>query len=427
MLSHTKNKIKYPKSYEDQVKLVLIVLKEKSRTRSELFDVLKRLSMQFGANIFLHDVEEINEFKKIDEALKYLKNEQELEIDEQGVYTLTALGLSEAETYSKGMYYFLSHLSSLTHPSISPLLSLIVHIFLGFLKIFGYFVTGSVSLLSDGLDSTLDGVSAIVVGISMKIKKEIYALYLLLFLMILTGIGILLEGFDRLVSSRPLEDEMTMILIALLSIIVVGMLYVYQRFSGYKNRNLTILAQSEDSKNHILNASLVFIVAIAGNFGLYFIDGLVAMFIGFIILNGAFKLSQDIRKQEKNEVVNYEKYKLGMWKKYDKMQSEMLKIWILYSLKDSNKNINQLIDLFNSSFSPITIKLSEDKIFSLNSPLDEHILTSKTKELIESGLLIETNSLYSLSDQGKMLLINEISKEKHRVRPFGNRKTHFHK
>ena len=116
-----------------------------------------------------------------------------------------------------------------------------------------------------------------------------------------------------------------------------------------------------------------------------------------------------------------------MWKKYDKMQSEMLKIWILYSLKDSNKNINQLIDLFNSSFSPITIKLSEDKIFSLNSPLDEHILTSKTKELIESGLLIETNSLYSLSDQGKILLINEISKEKHRVRPFGNRKTHFHK
>ena len=422
-----KEKIKYPKSFDDQIRLILILLKETPRTHDEIFDFLKRLLMQFGASIFLHNVQEIKEFEKIDSALDFLIEDNKIEMNEFGVYSLTDSGQREANKYTKGMNYFLSFLSSMAHPSISPIFSLILHIFLGILKIFGYFITGSVSLLSDGLDSTLDGASAIIVGISMKIKREIYGLYLLLILMIFTGLVILLQGIDRIVAINPLEDINIIFLIAIISIILVGLLYIYQRYSGYRNRNLTILAQSEDSKNHILNASLVIIAGIFGNFGFYFVDGFVAFFIGLLILYSSYNLFQDIKKQEKNEAINYEKYKLGMWKRYDKMQSEMLKLWILYTLKDSSKNTSQINDLFLNNFAPIKINLNEERIFSLSSSLDLHILQNQIKGLSESNLIVKDGLLYNISEQGLELLMNEISKQKHRIKPFGNRKTHFHK
>lgn len=419
-------RIKYPKTISDQAKLILMILRENTKTRDEIFDVLKQLSIQFGVNVFLHDVVEFKEFSKADDTLEYLTQKGIIKIDEKNVYSLTEIGLAEAQRYTRGVYYFVKLLNLMMQPFISPFVSLIFHLFLGIFKIFGYFLTSSVSLLSDGLDSVMDVVSAIVIGISMKIKKERLALYLLLFLMVLAGLEILFQGFSQLFLSNPLEKETVIIIIALISIISISLLYFYQRISGYRNRNLTILAQSEDSKNHLLNASLVLLAAIAGFLGFYFIDGLVAIFIGFFILRGAYELSKDIRRQEKNENINFEKYKLGMWKKYDKMQSEILSFWILYTLKDSKKTILQIIEMFNKSFRPITVKHTADKKFSLSSFHNESILQIHLKELINNGLLIDNNSMLSMTEKGKIILSKEISKQWHRIKPFGDRKGHFH-
>lgn len=426
-----RTKMKYPVSIADQVKLILVSLYEESKTKEEILDVLKRLSIQFGASMFLHDAVEINTFFKLDQSLKFLLDENLITIDEMNVYSLTEKGIPEAKRFSFGMYHFLKFLNSFSHPSIAPILSLIFHIFLGSLKILIFFITGSVSILSDGLDSIMDGITAIVVGISMKIKKETGALYFILVLMIVAGLEITYEGFKQIIEPEKISDQFYIIVIALVSILLIGLLYYYQRYAGYKNKNLTILGQSFDSKNHVVNSVLVLFSTIIGSFGFYIVDGLVALFIGILILKSSYNLYLDIREQEGNEL-NFDKYKLGIWKNYDKTKSTMLDLWILNSLNEEHKSIVQLIESFNESFRPLALKYSGEKylitnLLAINNSQNEGLLRLQLRNLIDENFISENNSILEITEKGKNYFLNESAKQSHKLRPFGTRESHFHR
>ncbi|MHA2293530.1 MAG: cation diffusion facilitator family transporter [Candidatus Hodarchaeales archaeon] len=400
----------FPREIEDQVKYVLTILNERPRNQEEITSTVKKLAMRYGLTIFLEDTKNIAEFTKIGKSLEFLVQENMAQIDERGIYNLTENGEIEAEKYAKSLSRYFKVLTSLMAPSISPILTLFIHFFLGIFKIMGFFITGSISLLGDGLDSVMDGMSSILVGLAMKVKRETIATYILLVLMTITGLGILSQGVDRLLNPMPLEEETLAIIIALVSIALCGLLYIYQRLSGYNNRNLAILAQSEDSKNHILNAVLVLIAVIASFMDIHLFDGIVACFIGGIILQGAYEIFKDLRAQSQGEEINYEKYKLGIWKRYDKLQTKVLDLWLLFKVGEEINTLESLDKEFQTFLQPIVIKYTENERYIWKSPQHKNQLTERIQTLIDEDFLEKENNKLELTERGKKKLQDEITK-----------------
>ncbi|MFX0194769.1 MAG: cation transporter [Candidatus Hodarchaeota archaeon] len=403
-------------------KLILITLNEKPYRHKELVNLFDRIAMRFGSTEYLDDSphsifgsKKQRHIWQIEKTLEYLV-EEELIQQEGDVYLLTETGKEQAEKAAKGMAYAFKFWRFIDKPSLSPILSLITHFCLGTIKLVGFFIIGSVSLLSDGLDSLMDGISAIVVGISMKVKREIEATYLLLLLMLITGAGTLWQSIERLLNPIALEKETLAFGIAIASIVICTLLYFYQRYSGYKNQNLAILAQSEDSRNHVLNASLVLVAILAGTFKLYFIDGIVGCFIGFLILRGAYELFKDLRAKSQGEDINYDKYKLGIWKYYDRVQSKVLDLWIIKQVEKESMTFPALEQAFNEDFRPFVMIHPEDDPYILDFPHTKEQLQKSIQKMIELGFLEEDGQILCITEAGSIKLHEEIKKRGRRSR-----------
>ncbi len=416
-------RIRFPKEIEDQAKLVLVALNEKPRTSQEIIDVVRRLTMRVGMSVFLEEIENIEFFMNVRKSISYLEQVDMIQVDENQIYSLTDSGKIEAQKYAKGMYSFFAFTRSLTNPGVSPVLSLIFHLFLGTFKLIGFTITGSVSLFGDGLDSAIDGISSIIVGFAMRINKEKQATYLLLVLMLITGIITIHQSIDRLLmiillgNIIVLKEEILAIIIAGISIILCTLLYLYQRFSGYSNRNLTILAQSEDSRNHVLNALLVLLAVLAGYLAvitdfniLYSIDGMVGCFIGLIILQGAYEIFQDLKAEAGGEKIDYERYKLGVWKRYDKIQNKILDLWILWKVDKGIKTYTFLEETFDQDFQPIVIKHSEERQHVWKTPQTRELLKKRFDKLLESDFLREDKKRLDYQSQQLIQVVSLTTK-----------------
>jgi Co/Zn/Cd efflux system component len=399
----------FPNEIDEQIKFVLIILNESSKNKEEIANSVKKLALRYGIAFFLEDLENYSEFSKIKQSLDFLVQEKMALID-GGIYSLTEKGRVEAEKHARILSRFFNLLTLAMAPSISPVLALFIHTFLGIVKIMGFFATGSISLLGDGLDSIMDGISSILVGLAMIIRKETIATYILLVLMLITGLGILSQGVDRIINPIALEEENLASIIALVSITLCGLLYIYQRLSGYNNRSLAILAQSEDSKNHVLNAFLVLIAVLASSIGIHLIDGIVGCFIGVIILLAAYKIFNDLREQSHGEKINFEKYKLGIWKRYDQLQIKLLDLWILFKVGEEINTLESLGNEFQTFFRPIVIKSTGDVNYVLKSPQHTNQLTVRTQRLVDEKYLKRKDKTLELTDRGKKRIQDEISK-----------------
>ncbi|MFX1255539.1 MAG: cation transporter [Promethearchaeota archaeon] len=396
----------------DILRLVLIALKESPLTYQQIISLPSRLTLSFGFDVFFYELENIPEVLRIEEGLSSLVKDGLIQFDGE-VYSLTELGREQAEEYSKGIYKFFQLLNFISKVSLPPILSLVFHLFLGTLKIAGFLFTGSVSLLSDGIDSVMDGITSIGVSIGIRIKKEAAITYLLVLLMIISGLSILLEGVTRVIFPLVLEEESIVVIIAIIGILLCLFLYFYQRFIGVYRQNLAILAQSTDSRNHVFNGLLVLVAVVAGNFQLYFIDGLVACFIGLLILKGAYELFQDLRAQAEGEEIDYEKYKLIVWKRYDQMQDRTIGLWLLHKVQNGSSTLGTLKHAFDEDFQPIIIRTGEDEQI-IQSPHKKTHLKKQIKKLEEEGLLKEYYEMIEITEKGTTYLKEKMEKIKAR-------------
>lgn len=402
---------------EGHAKVMLVLLKEGKKTHFDLVNSFEKFSLRFGSTTYLQ--ERGKNFSKearkqysilsIEKSIQYYVEKYYIQYDNE-YYRLTESGIKEANKTAKGMSFAFRIIKTLLKPEISPILSLLLHLILGIWKLFGFFVIGSVSLLGDGIDSLMDAVSAIVVGIAMRFDQEVKATYLLLVLMLITGFGILIQSIDRLLNPIPLEEENLAIIIAVVSMIVCSLLYFYQRYSGWNNRSIAILAQSEDSKNHVLNAFLVLVAVLATNIDIYIIDGIVGCFIGFIILRSALELYQDIKAMNNGEEVDYDKYKLGMVKSFHKLQKNVLDLWVLKNIYDGKKSTKELLQKFDDDYSPFVIvvdkKDGEKEKYTWNAPHSVDQIESTIEKLYKEGFIDKNldNEILRLTLKGEKVV-----------------------
>lgn len=347
---------KKAKKFQDHTGMALYILKDQPLTFEEVLSEFKKMEMSLSFN-YRHFFEpRISQRSKkrrktLKKALDFLEEAGLIDrIKAEDKYSITEVGKEDLKKFDKSVKKVRTTIDKVLNPKYSPIGSLIVHFVIGILKLMGFFFTGSVGLLGDGLDSSVDALSSIVVSIAMKNKKEKQASYLLILLMCGSGLMIIYESTVSLLNPEPLSNGIFGIIVTSISIIFCFFLYLYQRVVGYFKRNLTVLAQSEDSKNHVIVGFLVLVGVILGSYKLDIVDSIVGVLIGLLILRGSYELFQDIRAASRGEDVDYEKYKVGFWRRFESTQKQLLNFWVVWKIDSGYQNSKSLAEEFEKTF-----------------------------------------------------------------------------
>jgi len=331
-----------------------------------------------------------------------------INMDQMRRFELTAEGREKAKEFEKNLKKSVAILEGqILSPSAAARNTVIIDFFLAFLKLFSGIFSGSVGLLADGADAAVDTVSAAVVWLGMKIKREILGTLIVLLMMFITGISV---GYDSITSIidallgtlSALAMPYLVIVTEIIALIFALILFLYQRFVGKRNGSLVLISQSVDSKNHIYVATGVIIGAIFSIFGIHFVDAFVGGFVATRILIDGIKLSKETIASIKGEEVDLKKYKIPFERDWELSKLETFRTWMLYSVKELKlKTRNELVQELERTFKPKYVPILTEFKFSLGKGFDfEESFDTLVNPLVENDLLTMRNGTFLITDKG---------------------------
>jgi Co/Zn/Cd efflux system component len=323
-------------------------------------------------------------------------------------FELTAKGREQATEFEKNLKKSSELLEGqILSPSVAARNTIIVDFFLASLKLLSGFFSGSVGLLADGADAAVDTVSAAVVWLGMKIKRENLGTLIVLLMMFISGISV---GYDSIMSIidaffgtlLPLAMPYLVIVAETVALMFALILFLYQRFVGKRNGSLVLISQSVDSKNHIYVALGVITGAIFSLFGIYLVDAFVGGFIAMRILFDGIRLSKETIASIRGEEVDLKNYEIPFEKQWESSKLETFRTWILYSVKELElKKRAELIHELERTFKPKYVPILTEFKFCLGKGFDfEESFDNLVNPLVKSNLLIKRNGDFFITDNG---------------------------
>jgi len=173
------------------------------------------------------------------------------------------------------------------------------------MKSVAYLVTGSVGLLSDALESTVNLASAIVALLTLRVaskpandeftfgysKVEYFSSGFEGGMILLAAIGIILSALPRLINPQPLEQlGLGLIISVCASLINLGVALVLKR-AGQRYHSITLEADSKHLMTDVLTTAGVLVgIALVALTGWLRLDPLVALAVGVNIIFTGYKL-----------------------------------------------------------------------------------------------------------------------------------------
>ena len=178
------------------------------------------------------------------------------------------------------------------------------NVILFIMKFFIAMASNSQALLADSVNSATDIFSSIMTFIGGKIssepsdeghnyghgKAEYIFSFLISIVMGYLAVKIAIDGTKSLINGSEFTFSYLLILVCVITVFVKLGLYIYSKRIGKKSENILILANAQDHINDVWTTSSVLLGVIFGKYGIYFIDGLVAIIIAMKILFEAIKL-----------------------------------------------------------------------------------------------------------------------------------------
>jgi divalent metal cation (Fe/Co/Zn/Cd) transporter/predicted transcriptional regulator len=348
--------------------------------------------------------------QKIDSKfeLDTLQEQGRVRKNQSGKYELTEEGKKVAQEFEKGINKGAEVLENqFLSPSSAARNTFVVDLFLAVLKLFSGVFSGSVGLLADGADAAVDTVSAAVVWLGMKIKRENVGTLIVLVMMLVTGISVSYDSIMSIMDAffgtlSALAMPYLVILTEIVALVSAAFLFLYQRFVGKRTGSLALISQSVDSKNHIYVAAAVIIGATFSIFGIQFVDALIGGVVGIKILIDGLGLSKEVLASIKGEEVDLEKYEFPFERHWRMSKVETFRTWILYSVNEFNiKTRNELITELEHTFRPEYVPLLTEYKFMLGDGFDfEESFDALVNPLLENGLLNKQNEEYLITDKG---------------------------
>lgn len=185
--------------------------------------------------------------------------------------------------------------------------SVSVAVTLVLVKLVAYILSGSVAMMSSLVDSALDGAASLVTMYAVRQSVEpadaehrfghgkAEALAGLLQAAIVTGSGVFLlfEAIDRIVTPRPVDNGLIAIAVMVLSIVLTLVLVTYQHRILVKTGSIAVAGDRLHYLSDLLsNAGVILALVLAWQFGLTLADGIIALIIAGILLHGAYGIAR---------------------------------------------------------------------------------------------------------------------------------------
>ena len=328
-----------------------------------------------------------------------------------GRYVLTPLGREEASKPLADMRRTRAQLSKLAQPQTVSKVGLVVHLGLATLKLPAGFLSGSVGLLNDGLDTLLDGLSSLLVYFGFRFNRERSVNVVLLLFMLGTGGLTLYQAVQRFfVPFEPTVDWFAF-LAAAISALICSVLWAYQRYVGLRSGSLALITQSVDSRNHVIVAASVTVGLIASLLRFPLLDTLVGLAVAVLILKSAVDLAIELIRSLSHEEVDLSRYRFRIVSKYNQFRQAQLRDWMLHLVEKQRAEtrtelIAQAHQALDFGKNPMLRELGLEKLSQASAMIEQSMAN-----LFDRGWLIEEEQL-SVTDTGKDHLRQGMSEKR---------------
>ena len=327
---------------------------------------------------------------------------------EKNTYRLTEEGEQVAEetvrTIERGAEWVRTHF---LNPYAAARNTVFFDFFLALLKLFAGMITGSVGLLADGADAAIDTVSAFMVWIGIRMKRELMGTVVIVGMMMVTGISIGIESLMKLyevvtASVGPVSNPLLVIGVESVALVVAAFLSLYQGYIGKKYGRLALVSQSIDSKNHIYVAVAVILGAFFSMAGIHFVDALVGVYISVKIMGDGINLGKEVISSAHGDQPDFSKYTYMLEPFWNRTRMECLRTWILYSLNSQPADSKELIQILENTFQKTYVPIVSE--FGINGGEGIDIsrdIDKLTAPLIEQQLITCTDEGFILTKRGR--------------------------
>lgn len=332
-----------------------------------------------------------------------------VKLNDENNYELTEEGLKKANKYEDEMKNEAAKVDKELTPSTTAMNTTFLDAFLAVIKLGSGLITGSMGLIADGTDATMDTIEAILVWLGIRYHRENLSTILVVLGLFIASISVLFDSITHIIATlgghaEPITLPFLVIIVEGIAILSAVFLFYYQRFVGKVTNSLTLISQSVDSKNHIYIGTSVIIGAIFAIFGIYFVDAVIGLVVGAGIFRDAVGLLREAISAEKGEKEDYsEEYKLPLEECWEENKLIAFRNWILYTLWDEKpKTRKEIIESLHKAFHPDNYipVLSELKATCSDKYDFEEKFEALIMPLKDNELLIEEIEEYQLTEKG---------------------------
>ncbi|GAF65824.1 cation diffusion facilitator family transporter [Bacillus sp. TS-2] len=187
------------------------------------------------------------------------------------------------------------------------IISIVAYLILAILKLIVGFYADSSALKADGINNATDIVVSIAVLVGLRMsqkppdhdhpyghwKAETVASLVASFIIMVVGIQVLITAIPALFSSNQTAPDSIAAWVGGFSFIVMILVFRYNRYLGKKINSQAVTAASKDNLSDALVSLGATIGIIGAQFGLAWLDPLIAVLVGFVICKTAWDIFKD--------------------------------------------------------------------------------------------------------------------------------------
>lgn len=224
------------------------------------------------------------------------------------------------------------------------------NIFLFLIKFFIGIVSKSQAMIADSINSATDIFASFMTFIGSKIssvpndddhnfghgKAEYIFSMLISISMMALSVKIFYDSLLSIINNNKIIFSKTLIIVCIITILTKLGLYIYTKVINKEN-NLLVRANMIDHRNDILLTSLTLLAIILSYFNIYWIDGVVGMFIGIWIFLSSINIFIESYNILMDEAIDVDSKDLIL--AILKENKDIKRIGTLYSVPIGNKYI----------------------------------------------------------------------------------------
>lgn len=392
---------------------LLMALRNGPLTREEISNIYHRFGGLLGISTPAPGTRKYQKWQRdIEDGLDHLLESGLIVKNESEVYQLTELGIEEANTLDRNLERFTGRLRGFfSSGKTAARVSIIVNALLSALKLGAGLLFNSMALVADGFDNVVDVVSAIMVFLGIKYRRELLSTLFIIVVMFITGVWIGYESVARLIHPEAVEAGVLPIAAAVISGLVCYLMSLYQYTVGKNKGSLSLISQSIDSKNHAFVAGAVLIGIILAVFGIFIVDSIVGLVVAGMILKSAVELAIETSKIAGGQELNLSRFTRAEERAFEKHRRNYFKSWLLFSLREANTR-EKILSQYKQSFSTEGLPLINHFGFPKGFDFENHV-DSLLKELIDEGLATVQDMDYQLTDKGNKQLKRKLASQRY--------------